>query len=64
MLAPYYSVSEIYNIVPGGDRGVLFWVENRYIRGGISRIIGRRRWTRLLEKAGLGRELVIVARRK
>jgi len=34
------------------------------VRGGMRRLIGRNRWRDLLEAARLGREWVIVARRR
>jgi hypothetical protein len=49
---------------PGGDSGLLWWVENRYINGGMNRLLGRARWRAFLERAGLGRELVIVSTRR
>ena len=64
LLAPAFEIERVATIDPGGDQGALFWVENRYIRGVMSRVIGRARWRRWLERAGLGRELVIEARRK
>jgi hypothetical protein len=64
MLASSYLIDELYTIVPGGDRGILFWVENRYVRAIAGRVAGRDRWSTWQEKVGLGRELVIVARRK
>jgi SAM-dependent methyltransferase len=63
LLKMYFTIESISTIVPGGDSGLLWWVENRWVRGGMGRLIGRRRWRDLLEAAGLGREFVIVARR-
>jgi SAM-dependent methyltransferase len=64
MLAPRFSIEFESSLVPGGDQGVLWWVENRYVRGIIGRLIGRKRWESLLESAKLGRELVVVARKR
>jgi SAM-dependent methyltransferase len=64
MLASFYIIEDLYTIVPGGDRGLLFWVENRYVNGVAGRIVGRDRWSKWQERIGLGRELVIVAHRK
>lgn len=64
LLAPQFIVEKVTSIVPGGDRGLLWWVENRYVRGGMRRLFGRRRWDSLLETARLGRELVIISRRR
>jgi hypothetical protein len=46
----------------GGDRGTLWWVENRWVRGGMGRLVGRQRWRSTLEALRIGRELVVVAR--
>jgi hypothetical protein len=64
LLRPYFTIERVTTIDPGGDRGVLWWVENRYVRRGMSILLGPRRWQSLLEAARLGRELVVVGRRK
>jgi SAM-dependent methyltransferase len=64
LLDPYFVVERISSLDPGGDKGLLWWVENRYVRGGMGRLVGKARWRSLLESARLGRELVIVARRR
>ena len=63
LLSDQFRVVDVSSIVPGGDLGLLWWVENRWVLGAVGRTIGRERWRRLLERALLGRELVIVARR-
>jgi 2-polyprenyl-3-methyl-5-hydroxy-6-metoxy-1,4-benzoquinol methylase len=63
LLLTAFTIQHVTSIEPGGDRGALWWVENRYVRGGMSRLVGRDRWRSLLERAGLGRELIIVATR-
>jgi len=63
MLRERFRIEHVGSIVPGGDRGALFWVENRWLRGGMRRLVGRKRWDGLLEKSMLGRELVVVARK-
>jgi hypothetical protein len=63
-LLPSYIIQDLDTIVPGGDRGLLFWVEDRYLKEVVGRIVGRDRWSKWQEKVGLGRELVIVAHRK
>jgi SAM-dependent methyltransferase len=63
LLRPAFLIQRVTSLDPGGDRGLIWWVENRYVRGGMGRVFGRTRWRALLEWAGLGRELVIVARR-
>ncbi len=64
LLAPAFTIRDVDSIVPGGDQGALWWVENRWVRGGMGRIVGRARWRRLLERSLLGRELVVTARRR
>lgn len=63
-LASAFEIEHIQTIAPGGDEGWLWWVENRYVRGGAGRLVGPKRWEALLERFGLGRELVVVARRR
>lgn len=64
LLAPHFETIDVTSFDPGGDMGVLWWVENRYVRGGMGRLVGRQRWRRLLERMHLGRERVYVARRR
>jgi SAM-dependent methyltransferase len=64
LLRPSFTVQRVTSMDPGGDLGLLWWVENRYVRGGMNRLLGANRWRCLLERAGLGRDLIIVARRR
>lgn len=64
LLSKDFDIVAITTLVPGGDRGVLWWVTNRYVFGAMRRLVGRQRWTRLLERVRLGRELVVLARRR
>ncbi len=64
LLDPSFTIERTTSLVPGGDRGLLWWVENRYVRWPMDRLLGRARWQRYLENAGLGRDLVIDARRR
>jgi len=64
LLRPHFAIESVSTVDPGGDSGLLWWVENRWVRGGMRRLIGRNRWRDLLETARLGREWVIVARRR
>jgi SAM-dependent methyltransferase len=64
LLRPSFEIDRISSIDPGGDRGLLWWVENRWVRGAMGRLIGHQRWRALLETLRLGRELVIVARKR
>ena len=63
MLSTAFTIERALSIDPGGDRGSIWWVENRYVGGSMGRLVGRARWRSWLERAGLGRELVVVARR-
>jgi hypothetical protein len=63
MLEPWFAVQQIRTIAPGGDCGPLWWVEHRTVQRGMNRLLGEARWRAWLERAGLGRQLVIVARR-
>jgi 2-polyprenyl-3-methyl-5-hydroxy-6-metoxy-1,4-benzoquinol methylase len=31
LLGPFFTVERVTSLAPGGDRGVLWWVENRYV---------------------------------
>ena len=62
LLADDFEIERTGSLDPGGDRGVLFWVERRPTRA-LRRLVGERRWDRLLERFYIGRELVIRARR-
>jgi hypothetical protein len=64
MLERDFDIECIRTLDPGGDKGLLWWVENRWVRGGMGRLLGHSRWRALLERAQLGRELVIVGRRR
>ena len=63
-LAPAFDLQHVSTLDPGGDLGVLFWVENRYVYGVMRRLLPGGRWQALLERLRVGRELVIVARRR
>jgi hypothetical protein len=39
-------------------------VENRWIRGGMGKLIGKQNWRSLLESLRLGRELTITAKKR
>jgi SAM-dependent methyltransferase len=64
LLQPFFTIERVSTMYPGGDTGLLWWVENRYVRGGMTRLVGRRRWQSLLESMRLGQELVLVCRRR
>ena len=60
-LTAYFTIDRVTTIDPGGDRGVLWWVEQSYVRGLLGRLFGRARYRQWLESAGVGRELVFIA---
>ena len=64
VLSPHFHIRRIGSIVPGGDKGMLWWVENRYAQAGFRRLGLLPAWTRLLEQIRVGRELVIEAERR
>jgi hypothetical protein len=64
LLRPAFDIERTTTIDPGGDMGLLWWVENDFVLGVMERIVGAYRWRRLLEVAGLGRELIVTARRR
>jgi 2-polyprenyl-3-methyl-5-hydroxy-6-metoxy-1,4-benzoquinol methylase len=64
LLTSRYEILRISSIVPGGDRGFLRMVNSPYVAGLLRHIIGRDRATALYERLLLGRELVLVARRR
>jgi 2-polyprenyl-3-methyl-5-hydroxy-6-metoxy-1,4-benzoquinol methylase len=63
-LKPWFHIERVTSVDPGGDEGLLWWVENNRMREAAGRLIGRQRYRTILEKLRLGRELVIVARRR
>jgi SAM-dependent methyltransferase len=64
LLEPFYVIEQFFTFGPGGDSGVLWWVENRVVRKAMGTVLGRDRWARSLERAGLGREMVFIGRRR
>ncbi len=64
MLGPWFSIQLVSSIVPGGDLGILRYVNHRIVAGGLRRLLGRRLTTSLYERALLGRELVVVSKRR
>ncbi len=64
MLAPWFDIASITTIHPGGDRGILWWVERSRLQAAIGSVVGATRWRNALERAGLGRQFVIVAMRR
>jgi SAM-dependent methyltransferase len=64
LLRPCFSIVDVMTICPGGDRGLLWWVENGAVERNCAWLFGQYRWRRILEIARLGRELVIIGRRR
>jgi 2-polyprenyl-3-methyl-5-hydroxy-6-metoxy-1,4-benzoquinol methylase len=63
LVSPYFRVEQVSSIEPGGNRGRLFWVENRITRRVLGVAFGELRWRSMLEAGLFGRELVLLARR-
>ena len=59
-----FTIDHVETVVPGGDEGLLWWVENEKVQSLMGSLVTEYRWNRLLEKLSLGRELIIVARRR
>jgi hypothetical protein len=57
-----FSVIRVSSIQPAGDRGVLRVLNSRALRGGFKLLGLGARWRSALERARLGRDLVIEAR--
>jgi 2-polyprenyl-3-methyl-5-hydroxy-6-metoxy-1,4-benzoquinol methylase len=64
ILQSAFVIERVGSIEPGGDTGILWWVENYYVARIMNRVAGRVRWRSVLERVGLGREWIIVARRR
>jgi SAM-dependent methyltransferase len=64
LLSAGFDIVKVTSIVPGGDRGWLFWVENRWLRAGARLVFARERWDRFLGNLLIGRELVVLARKR
>lgn len=64
LLQPWFTIEREFTFEPGGDQGVLWWIENDAVTRIAHGLLGEYRWRRLLEGAGLGRELVFIARRR
>ena len=64
LLQPWFTIEREFTFEPGGDQGVLWWIENDAVTRMAHGLLGEYRWRRLLEGAGLGRELVFIARRR
>ncbi|QRE79998.1 class I SAM-dependent methyltransferase [Rhodococcus ruber] len=63
LFAPRFVVRSLHTCAPGGDRGWVGLMRNRYLSGLGRRVLGARRWTQVQERLGLGRSLVLVATR-
>lgn len=62
LFAERFEILGVSSLMPGGDRGVLRLVQNRYLRFAAGLAIGKERWQRVRERMLTGRELVIAAR--
>ena len=59
-MAPYFRITRVHSIVPGGDLGILALLNSRLFLKILRTGLGWRRSTALYEKLRIGRELVIV----
>ena len=64
LLAPEFRIEHVTSIVPAGDRGILRLVNSRYCAGVLRKLLGAQRQQALYERLLIGKELIIVARRK
>jgi len=64
LLAPSFEVVRVRTIVPGGDRGFLRVVNSRWISRPLRTVGLGRAWTRVRERVRIGRDFVVVARRR
>jgi SAM-dependent methyltransferase len=63
LFTPHFRIERLFTCAPGGDRGLPRAVNSRLSRALGTRVFGQERWTTLLERAGFGRSLVLVATR-
>ena len=63
-LADDFSVERVTSIVPGGNTGVFRLVNNHYLVDAARAVGAEDAWVRAREGARIGRELVIIARRR
>lgn len=61
LFAPRFAVRSLHTCAPGGDRGWVGLVRNRYLSRLGRRVLGAQRWAQVQERLGLGRSLVLVA---
>jgi 2-polyprenyl-3-methyl-5-hydroxy-6-metoxy-1,4-benzoquinol methylase len=64
LFEPYFRLEPIRTCAPGGDRGPLRLLHNRFTRGAAERLLGEERWVDLRERAGLGLSQVLVGVRR
>ncbi len=64
LLTRDFQIEQVSSIVPAGDRGILRLMNSRYCAGVLRKLLGAERQQALYEWLLIGKELVIVARRK
>ena len=64
LFSPGFMIRRLVTCAPGGDRGLPGMVNSRLVSGVAARLLGRQRWTRMRERWGLGRSLVLAATRR
>ncbi|MBS0375233.1 MAG: class I SAM-dependent methyltransferase [Proteobacteria bacterium] len=64
LLRGSFEILHVSSIAPGGDRGILRLTNSYKVNRLLSQVLGEARRTQLLEQLRVGRELVVVARRR
>ena len=64
LLRPKFGLVYISSIAPGGDRGLLWFVNHLIVQKSVQAVMGTEGARTLYERARIGRELIIVARRR
>lgn len=64
LLASRYDIIHVSSIVPGGDQGVLKLVNSRLVAGALRKVLGKQRATSLYEQWLIGRELIVIGKRR
>jgi 2-polyprenyl-3-methyl-5-hydroxy-6-metoxy-1,4-benzoquinol methylase len=64
MLRPRFEVLKISTIIPHGQKGILRVINSAKLNAAVSLVIPQERLERLKEKAGLGWQMIFLARKK
>ena len=63
LFQPYFIIEKIFTCAPGGDQSFPWIFNNRVSIGFWSRLLGKDQYVGIREKIGLGKSIVLVARR-